>query len=923
MLVGRPGLSPVMVGRAAELDRLAQLPSDADAPAVALIGGEAGIGKTRLVRELLARLPNARVLAGQADPGSLGKSFDLVLDAVGHDVNHLEQLALVTDDQLPIDERITAAEEIFADLAGEQPTIVVFDDLHWADAPSAAVFERLAEPGSGPALLLATYRPDGMTRRQPAAQMVPRLERRRAVTHLRLERLGISEVMDFLTAVYGRAPSYRVAETLHARTGGNPYFLEELLAAAGGGDPDQLCAQPLPWSLGEIVRGQLDELEPDQRRILEAAAVLGARVSFDLLATVTSTPERELIDVLRALVASGMLLEIENDVFSFRHALAREAIEADLLGREKRRLHEQALEALRAAGVSDAASIAHHAHGAGRYDEMVEAAREGARAYLRTGATYQALQLAELGLSETPDDLVLLATAARAAWLGGLNADAVAHAERLLAVARHRGLRETESTALRRLVRLRWELGDREAMEACTDNLIKLTAVLDPGEELGHAMASIAQSAMLRERPHEAIEWADRAIAVADEHDLPAVRVWAECEKGSSLLMFPDRLEEGMALLERVADEAEVLGEYVIVARALNNRVRTGPFRRDPDEARAILARMQRAAEKVGFDSLAGPGYWEGLATLAEWDGDLDAAIALLLEGHRRSSSTMRGHSTWYTNHEAGLALEVGDVDRAAQLVQELRPGIGALAVSRQGLVIHIACRRGDLAEARRAMPRLITELAAGGADGQLLHDVVSALLAAGARVDEARPLVSQTLLAHGLPAESHSAWPSLLSGQLLEAAGQHDDALVAYDDANSRGEQMLGYAPTGTSHVGAARCLIALGRLDEARVQAEKAADLLARWRGWRVDDLHAVQRRLGIGSDVAGPAALTPREREVVALLAEGLSNAELASRLFISPKTAAVHVSNILAKLGMTSRAEIAAFAAREGLSAEAGG
>jgi DNA-binding CsgD family transcriptional regulator len=113
---------------------------------------------------------------------------------------------------------------------------------------------------------------------------------------------------------------------------------------------------------------------------------------------------------------------------------------------------------------------------------------------------------------------------------------------------------------------------------------------------------------------------------------------------------------------------------------------------------------------------------------------------------------------------------------------------------------------------------------------------------------------------------------------------------------------------------VGAARCLIALGRLDEARVQAVAARDDLARWRGWRVDELHAVERRLGLGAEPDGPVALTPREREVAALLAEGLTNSQLADRLYISPRTAAVHVSNILAKLGMSSRAEVAAWSAR---------
>ncbi|HEV3226563.1 MAG TPA: AAA family ATPase, partial [Acidimicrobiales bacterium] len=268
MLVGRPGLSPVMVGRAAELDRLARLPDEDDAPAVALLGGEAGVGKTRLLRELCGRLPDdTRVIAGQADPGSLGRPFELLLDAIKaeHAVS-ADVLAAVTDAGRRTDERVDAGMAIVVELARERPTAVIFDDLHWADAQSVALFDRLSEPGSGPRLIVGTYRPEALTRRHPVADLLPRLERRRAVTHLHLDRLTTSEVGAFLVAVYGRAPTFRVVETLHARTGGNPFFLEELLSAAGEADPEQLVAQPLPWNLGEIVRAQLEELDPAERR---------------------------------------------------------------------------------------------------------------------------------------------------------------------------------------------------------------------------------------------------------------------------------------------------------------------------------------------------------------------------------------------------------------------------------------------------------------------------------------------------------------------------------------------------------------------------------------------------------------------------------------------------------------------------------
>ena len=215
--------------------------------------------------------------------------------------------------------------------------------------------------------------------------------------------------------------------------------------------------------------------------------------------------------MLRSLVASGMLIEVEDDVFSFRHALARETIEADLLGREKRRLHEQALEAVRQAAGDDDAAIAHHAL---RRRPVRRDGRGGAPG--RGAATSAAdrpirhCSSRNSASSEAPDDLVLLGTAARAAWLAGLSEDAVAHAERLLTVARHRGLARPSRAALRRLVRLQWELGDRGRDGACTESLIELVDVLPRGEELGHAMACIAQSAMLRDIPDQAIEWADR-----------------------------------------------------------------------------------------------------------------------------------------------------------------------------------------------------------------------------------------------------------------------------------------------------------------------------------------------------------------------------------------------------------------------------
>lgn len=932
MFVARPGRSPIMVGRAGELDRLVRLVGTEPGrpPSVALVAGEAGVGKTRLLRELLDRVEGRLpILAGQADQGALGRPFDLLLDALDTSAADPDALAAIADRTRPLEDRLDIGIGLVRAAVAGRPSLLVFEDLHWADSESLTLFERLAEPDCGPLTLVGTYRPDAVHRRHPVSELLPRLERRHAVTHVRLGRLSAVDVGAFLTAVYGRSPSYRVIDALHARTGGNPYFLEELLNAAGasaGGqlvEPEQLVDLCLPWSLAELMRGQLDVLDPEERRIVEAAAVLGQRIEFDLLATVTGTSEEELITVLRSLVAAGLLVEAEHDVFSFRHALAREAVQEDLLGREKRRLHRAALDALTDCDTCDLAAVAHHAAGAGDHERLVDAARRGALQYVEEGSTYQALQLAELGLTEAEDDCDLLSIAARAAWLTGLLTDAAGHNRHRLAVARAEGDLEDESRALRLEIRLEWELGDHLSMTRTTEQLIGLLDRLPDGVEKGMAMGHVAQSLMLLKDVDGAVAWADRALALADAIGDDCVRANALVEKGSALVVTA-RHDEGARLLAEAADLGEAIGEHLIVARALHNLVRTHTRPRDAAVARQQLERMRAAAERVGFDSLAGAAHAQGLADLAIWEGDIDAALSAL-DGVRGSDRgdllTVRG--PWFAVHDAGLALEIGHVERAAEICQTIDPNRATNSSSIAGLALHVACRQGDLPAARLALARLLElggEPGAGSLPGDLVHDVVSAALRAGLAPHELRPLADRIAVHAGdaaaLESSSDEAARTLVDAQLAEAASDPATALELYTRA-AEAESALFPSERGTAYVGAARCAITLGRLDDAKAAVTAAEELLARWRGWRLDDLDAVRRRLGGGPEPAGPSALTPREREVVALIAEGLTNAELAARLYISPKTAAVHVSNVLAKLQMSSRTEVAAWAIREGI------
>ena len=901
-----------MIGREGELHRLVQLASTAGTD-VAILAGEPGIGKSRLVRELLQSVPDGiTVLVGQAEPGSLGRPFELLLSALdgrpGIDPAQLERL---TDTTLTQVERLRTGLQILLQVTAGGPAVVVFEDLHWADSESIALFERIADL-EGDRLLLGTYRPAEVMRRNPIAGLLDRMERRYEVFHVRLERLDLSQTSAFLAAARQKPPPYRAAVALHNRTGGNPFFLEELLR--DGDDLERLCEKPLPWSLAETLRRQVEHLDPAQQRLVEAASVLGYRIPFDLLAAVTQRDEADLIWALRELVAQGVLVETGEDEFAFRHALVREAMGERLLGRERRRLHEAALEALLASGDADWALVTKHARGAGRFDDMLRAASAGSAAYLRMGSAFQSLQLAETGLEECPDDTSLLATAAEAGWLAGLLDDADDYARQWQAKA---ATPEEACAALRLRMRLAKDLQDYELIARLHEELRVALAGLPHGQEKASAMAMLAQGARLLDLDHDALRWADETIALIEEMaGPPGVRLAAQVEKGAILAASAATLEEGRALLAAVADEAEVSGDWYIAAQAINRIIHLPPAT-SWRELSELLERMRRDAERAGSEALAVAAYYQGQARLFMQKGNLARAIDAIERGraHDLGYQRSRSKSDMHGMFLAGLLLEAGELGKASHLAADLID-VPGMEFGIAALQFHLACRHGDVDRARELVPEVISVVqSTGGRGGEFLHDLVSGALVAPLSPGEVAKLID------GLEGAGVDAgYRSLVMGQLAEAEGQLQTALTHYqaarrpgDSATGRGGIGLPPAASGTAAVGAARCLLGLGRTDEAMAQARIASDLLDRWGGWRVDELTALRTRLAryeAAEEIVdqGAGTLTARERDVAVLVAEGLTNAELAQRLFISPRTAAVHVSNILRKLGVTSRTDV---------------
>jgi DNA-binding CsgD family transcriptional regulator len=891
-----------MVGRESELRELLRL-ATSGRPGTAMIAGEPGIGKTRLVRELVAAVPAGTVvLVGHAEPGSLSRPYEVLLDAVGDRPGHEAALAELTDASRSLVERLHAGLALLTGIIGDAPAVVVFEDLHWADSESAALFERLAEQ-PGPRLLIGTYRPDEVTRGQPVAHLLDRLERRHGPAHLRLDRLSMASTGALVTAVTGQPAPYRTVAALHHRTGGNPFFLEELLRGRAAEDVDKLADLPLPWTLAELLRGQVDQLADEPRRVVETAAVLGYRVPFDLLAAVTGTPEGALIATLRELVEGAVLVEEGEDEFSFRHALVRETVTAAMLGRQRRRLHEAALEVLLAGGEPDPAMVAHHAHAAGRYDDMIAAARRGTALYLSIGSAYQALQLAEMGLNELPEDVDLLAGAARAAWLAGMLDDAVRYGRRWRDAA---GTDPGRAEALELLVRVGWDANELDELRRATAGLEELIERAPHSPHAAQAMTAVAYSRMLQVDVDATQRWADRAVALAGELDLPAVRLAALLEKGAALIDRASRADEGWAILAGLVDEAERLGEWVTAARALHLLVTDGPAVATGRHAE-LLERMRVDAERAGFEKVSVAAYYQGRARVALREGDLATAIDALEAGRRRDRGYRRigRRADYHAVFVAGLYLEALRLDDAGQVVDDLRALPQPNPVTLPTLAFHLACRRGEVATAEAALDEVFSAIAPQPwRDGGQAYDLIAGALAAGLPLDRVDEMVRELL--------DPDAWDeprALVDALVAEARGEHAQALASY--LRVAGSPALLPAAAGSAHLGAARCLLATDRADEATGHATTAAGLLARWSGWRVAELDAVRARLGLTSDVdavTGPAALTPRELEVALLIADGLTNAELGRRLHISPKTAAVHVSSILRKLGAASRTEV---------------
>ncbi|MET8351445.1 MULTISPECIES: AAA family ATPase [unclassified Micromonospora] len=953
--------SSVLVGRQREIAalRAALARARAGEPSTVLVGGEAGVGKTRLLEEFAGSATDAgaRVLVGQClELGEAGLPFApfaaalrAVLRADGAEVfagyeaefaRLLPELgrvsaALAAPAAAPLTDAprgylFDLVAELFQRLADVRPLVLVIEDLHWADRSTRDLIGflvRAARPGR--LLLVSTYRTDELQRGHPLRPFLAELDRARGVERVELGRLDRDGTAAILADLLGADPPPRAIDDVHERTQGNPFFIEELTVA---GDPIGCAA--LPETLRDLLLARVDRLPEPAQRVLRIAAAGGTRFAHHLLAEVAGLPEAELEDALRAAVAAQLVVARDGD-YEFRHALVREAVHDELLPGEHARLHARFAAAIEAqphlvAEGRAPAEIAHHWYAANDHPRALVTARAAACAAADRYAYAEQRRLLErvLELWElVPDAADRLGMDHLALLEQTLNAAVTAGDFSRAITLTRAGLDEVDAEAAPlRAARLLDQRG----------RLLALLGKSDGSSELGEAYRLAAGGPAGVERVQLLADIAAHLIKIDPQQ---AARVAAEAVRdaealGEYVALLPTRiallchgdrdLEQGLAELHEAESVARAAGDApaLVIAMVYRSDVlcELGRYAESAQAAEAGVAEARRVGISRSTGAYLLSNRAEALIALGRWD----EAEAVCAEAARIDLSGVTG--VHWLQLGAGLRLARAHpgayelVDRALAFLG--RPYLWpSHRLPLHELGIESALAADDKVEAVRAARVALADQSLA----QLPREgwpVLSAVARTAARVEDRELAAAVAALAADLPARHPAARAHAAQvTALLATAGRALQAWRTAVDAWRADGQPY---PLGRALLALAEAAAAAGERDEVAAAVTEATEIARRLGASPLTEAAAtLARRVGLrGAGQAGPGVdlLTSREREVLRLVAEGHSNSRIAERLFISPKTASVHVSRIIAKLGVTNRGEAAAVAHRLGLLAE---
>ncbi len=856
----------VTVQRMLLLEREAPLASLADHWAEArqghglfvCVAGEAGVGKTSLVRELARRAGDARVLTGACDsmstPRPLGPLMDVAAE-LGGDVSRAFEGS---------DNPAAAFAALLAEL-GARPTLLVVEDAHWADAATIDLLRFLSRRiGTRRALLVVTCRDDELGSQHPLRVLLGDLAGSAEVRRIALRPLSQAAVR---TLAAGTGVD---AAALFQRTGGNPFFVTELLSSPGSA---------LPETVRDAVLARAARLRQDALAVLELAAIGGTSAEPSVLAEILGGKP-----AIEACVESG-LLRWDGERISFRHDLARQAVLALVPPDRMRHWHARILEALRRgpAAARDLAALSHHAAGAGDSPAVLEfavaAAREAAalRSHREAAAQY-ARALAFAARLPPAERATLLEAYSFECYLTRRMADAIEARSEAAAIRQqlHDGLRHGDD--LRWLSRLNWFSGLREEAERWGRRAIETLEGLPPGRELAAAQSNQSQLAMLAYDVEPALRWGRKARAIARRIGDRAIECHAQINIGTTRLVLGDA--RGWAELEQCHELASSLGLEDDAARALANLISYAVTKRQLGRAERYLREGVAYTTEHDLDAyrvyfLGWRAVYElhrGRLEAAAWDAQAALEHAAVTPVHKVLPLSVLGR----VRARRGDALVWPPLDEALELA------IGTAELQRIGPVRIARAEAAWLAgddERARAEAKSSLELALTRKEPWVAGELLWWAHRAGLAI---RP-----------PRWCATPFRDLVLGRNAAALRQWKRLDCPFEAAwalaGAGTEQPLRRAFAELEKLG---MLAAAARV--ARMLRELGAPVVPRGRR---------------ASTRAHPAGLTAREAEILGLLAEGLRNADIGRRLFISAKTVDHHVSAILAKLGVRSRTEAA--------------
>ncbi len=831
---------------------------------VVVVAGEAGIGKTALVSCACRDAGPRRVLWGACDPLVTPRTLGPLRDAAREAGGALSEAL----GENPSRETILAA--VLDELGGRPGAVLVVEDVHWADDATldllALLGRRIARSRG---CLILTCRSDALSERPEVRRVLGALPRE--VVH-RVEPTPLSEAaVDVLAERAGR-----VARDLHRVSGGNPFFVTEALAAPAG---------TVPATVRDAVAARIGALGPEARAVTELAAVVPGATELWLIADALAASAA----AVDACVDSGILV-VRDESVVFRHDLARSAVQSDIGPVRRRELDRVVLRTLEARGNVDPARLVHHARQSGDAAAIRRHAPVAARAASAVGGHSQALQHWEAALAADGGAEALEGVSLEA-YMCGRQERALEARRALLRI--HEAEEETHRVGddLRWLSRILWWSGEGAEAEVMADRAIAVLETVPDSRELAMALSARSQLAMLDERHLEAIEVGDRAIELGRRLGDRAVVAHALTNVGTAVLGRVDH-ERGRAMLEDAHALAVEAGEDDHATRALVNLATCTLMRRRDDPR--VTADLDRA-----LDFAAGR--------------DLDGYVQYLLGA--RSHLRLR-HGRWAeAEADARASLGMGE-HRGVSLCPALIV-LGRLQARRGEPGAYDTL--GDAWERAVSTGELqrLAPAAVGLAEHAWLDGDLDATAAAIHR-------------AWGVANERDDEWARGELAWWLWRAGELA-ALPAADVAYPYARAISG------DWSGAVDAWTAIGFPYEAAEALSDAPDEQVRVRALAVfDDLGAARsasalrlrlraagvRRIPRGPRPAsrsGPGGLTPRQSEVLALLAAGATNAQIARCLVIAPKTVDHHVSAVLAKLGVASRREAGAVAQELGVAA----